>query len=96
MSRVRVVIGYLLGWSLICWATAACTPAVRLPETVKIPVPVQCPEPRPVTRPRLAIASLPDKPTPDQYVRAVESSLEAVMGYAEELETLLGGYRRGR
>lgn len=79
-----------------CSLIAACTPAVRLPETVKIPVPVQCPEPRPVTRPRLAISSLPDKPTPDQYVRAVESSLEAVMGYAEELEKLLGGYRRAR
>lgn len=82
---------------LICasWLFAACAPAVRLPEIVKIPVPVQCPEPPPLIRPHLPIASLPVNPSPDQYVRAVESSLEALMGYAEELEKLLGGYREG-
>lgn len=73
---------------------AACAPAVTLPTTVKIPVPVQCPEPRIIPRPHLAIATLPDKPAPDQYVRAVESSLEALMGYAEQLEKQRNGYRR--
>lgn len=82
--------------ALLAIVLSACTPAVTLPTVVKIPVPVQCPEPPPFTRPRLAIAALPDKPAPDQYVRAVESSLDALMGYAEELETLLGGYRRAR
>jgi hypothetical protein len=74
----------------------ACTPAATLPTAVKIPVPVQCPPPPSFARPRLAIAALPTGYSPDQYVRAVESSLVALMGYAGELEQLLGGYRSGR
>jgi len=70
-----------------------CAPAVTLPTTVKIPVSVPCSAPPPVVRPRLAIASLPQNATANQYVRAVESSLEALMGYAEELEHILGSYR---
>jgi hypothetical protein len=75
---------------------AACTPAVTLPTIVKIPVPIQCPEPPSVTRPHLPITSLSAAATPEQYVRAVETSLEALMGYADQLEQLLGGYRSAR
>ena len=73
---------------------AACTPAITLPTVVKVPVPVECPAPPVIVRPKLAIADLPPKPAADVYVRAVESSLEALMGYTEELETLLNGYKR--
>jgi hypothetical protein len=79
-----------------CGLITACAPAVTLPTVAKIPVPVPCTPPPVVVRPKLAIGKLPPKPTPDQYVRAVESSLEALMGYAEELEKYLAGYGKGR
>ncbi len=79
---------------IIAYLLCSCTPAVTMPSVVKIPVPVQCPEPPPITRPHLPIASLPTTPTPDQYVRAIESSLEILIGYAERLETLLNGYKQ--
>jgi len=83
---INVVLGVLM---------AGCTPAVTMPARVEIPVPVACPEPPPVTRPKLPIATLPPNATADQYVRAVEGSLEALMGYSAELERLLDGYRKG-
>lgn len=78
---------------LLCLLLSACAPASTLPTTVKIPVPVPCAPPPPIARPKLPIAALPAKPSPDEYVRAAEASLEALMGYAEHLETTLGGYR---
>jgi len=77
-----------------CAITAGCSTVATLPTVVKIPVPVPCQEPPPITRPHLQIAALPANARADQYVRAVESSLEALMGYAEELERLLKGYRK--
>jgi len=86
---VKLLSIWILSSALIC----ACAPAVTLPTVVKIPVPVPCTPPPAIVRPQLAITTLPGKATPDQYVRAVESSLEALVGYAEELEKYLNGYR---
>lgn len=72
----------------MCALLAACTPPATLPATVKVPVPTPCPPPPPTVRPRLPVSTLPAQPSPDEYVRAVESSLEALVGYATELETL--------
>lgn len=78
----------------LCVILPACSPSVRMPKIVKIPVPVTCPEPRTFVRPHLPIADLPEGPGADIYVRAVESSLVVLIGYANELETTLGGYRK--
>jgi len=66
-----------------------------LPRTVEVPVAVPCTAPPEVARPRLALGALrPDSP-PADVIRAYAESLEAVAGYAEQLETILNGYREG-
>jgi hypothetical protein len=75
---------------------AGCAPVVTLPTTVKIPVPVSCPAPPATIRPVLAISRLSPGSSPDHYVRAVESSIVALIGYAEGLEKLLNAYREAR
>ena len=66
-----------------------------LPRTVDIPIATPCPAPPQVARPHLTIRGLkPDSP-PADVIRAYAESLEAVAGYAEQLETLLDGYRGG-
>ncbi len=73
-------------------ALAGCS---TLPQTVQVPVAVPCTAPPEITRPRLAIGTLrPDSP-PADVIRAYAESLEAVAGYAEQLETILYGYREG-
>lgn len=64
-----------------------------MPRVVEVPVAVPIPEPPKKTRPPLTISILkPDSP-PDVVIRAYASSLEALAGYAKELETILDGYR---
>lgn len=66
-----------------------------LPPTVEVPVAVPCTAPPQVARPHLTIRNLrPDSP-PADVVRAYAESLEAIAGYAEQLETILDGYRGG-
>jgi len=73
-------------------ALAGCS---TLPKTVEVPVAVPCTAPPEIARPRLAIgALLPDSP-PADVIRAYAESLEAVAGYAGQLETILDGYREG-
>lgn len=64
------------------------------PRVVELPVPIPCPAPPETTRPHLPIADLHDGDSPDNVVRAYAASVEALLGYARELETLLSGYRR--
>ncbi len=66
-----------------------------LPRTVEVPVAVPCTAPPEVTRPHLAIRNLRTDSPPADVVRAYAESLEAVAGYAEQLETILDGYRGG-
>jgi hypothetical protein len=64
-----------------------------LPATVEVPIPVPCTPPPQVTRPHLAVGRLrPDSPAAD-VVKAYETTLEELAGYALYLETLLNGYR---
>jgi len=66
-----------------------------LPQTVAVPVAVPCAAPPDIARPRLTIGTLrPDSP-PADVIRAYAESLEALAGYAEQLETILDGYREG-
>ncbi len=65
-----------------------------LPSTVDIPVAVPCIAPPEIIRPRLTIGKLRSDSPPAEVIRSYAESLEAVAGYAAQLETLLGGYRR--
>ena len=85
--RGRIVAKYL---ALLC---SGCTPPLTLPGVVKVPVPIRCPAPPPLQRPLLPVESLSLAATADQYVRAVETSLELLMGYASQLEIIVDGYR---
>lgn len=79
--------------ALLLLLNTAC--AGSLPRTVEVPVAVPCPAPPQIHRPRLAIGSLtPDTP-PAEVVRAYVSTIEALGGYATQLETILDGYRGG-
>ncbi len=63
------------------------------PATVQVPIAVPCPVPREVARPHLPIADLRPGDAPDNVVRAYAASMETLIGYARELETILSGYR---
>ena len=64
-----------------------------LPRTVEIPVAVPCTPPPVVIRPHLAISTLQLNSPPAEVIRAYAVSLEQVTGYAQQLETILNGYR---
>lgn len=69
------------------------TGCATLPATVEVPVAVPCPAPEHAVRPRLSVGSLRPDSTPSEVVRAYAADLVAVIGYAEQLETILDGYR---
>lgn len=72
---------------------AGCAHAPARVITVQVPVAVPCPPPPPVARPHLPLADLPPKSPPADVMRAYAASVEALTGYASELEALLNGYR---
>lgn len=70
---------------------AGCASAPReVVRRVEVHVPVPCPSPQPLPRPHLPLADLPPEPTAAEIARATAASLEALTGYAEALEALLG------
>lgn len=60
---------------------------------IEIPIAAPCPVPPVIARPALPIAQLNEQSTPDQVARAYAATVEILMGYARQLETLLNGYR---
>lgn len=73
--------------------------ASSLPRTVEVPIAVPCPAPPEIARPRLTIGKLKPESSPAEVERAYAESLEAIAGYAKQLEKILNGYRsdnRGR
>lgn len=80
-------------FALIVLAALAISGCSTLPRTVEIPVAVPCTPPPVVSRPHLAVSTLKSDSTPDVVIRAYAEALEALAGYAKELETILNGYR---
>ncbi len=76
--------------AVLCLLFAGCAHA---PPAVEIPVAVPCPAPPQGIRPHLPIADLRSTDSPDNVVRAYAASVETLIGYARELETILSGYR---
>ncbi len=74
-----------------CLLLAGCA---HTPPVVQVPVAIPCPAPPATIHPYLPIADLRDGESPDNVVRAYAASVEALIGYTRELETLLSGYRR--
>lgn len=74
---------------------AGCTsePVIRTVE-VRVPVAAECPAPPSLVRPALPIADLTPESQPADVLRAYAASIEALMGYSQELETVLDGYRK--
>lgn len=77
--------------AVLCLLSVGCA---HTPSTVEIPVAVPCPAPPATVRPHLPISDLRGTDSPDNVVRAYAASVEALIGYAKELETILSGYRR--
>lgn len=92
MNRPRFVLGFLVGWALICWAVAGCC---TLPQTVEVPIAVPCTPPPAIQRPLLSIRNLKPSLPPAEVKRLYAESIEQLSGYATYLETLLDGYRGG-
>jgi hypothetical protein len=75
------------------------TPA-QLPPVPKVVA--ECPEPRQIVRPRLPISDLtPEKmkglsqsQVVEEIIRSGTMSMEILIGYAEELEAIINGYRK--
>lgn len=86
-------------WAAMIWAVLALAMLLPLvgcassPVRAQIPVAVPCPPPPAVARPALPIAELTAESQPDAVMRAYAATVEALMGYAGELELLLDGYR---
>ena len=57
---------------------------------VEVPVAAPCPAPQAPPRPHLPLADLPQDATAADIARATAASLEALTGYAQALETLIG------
>ncbi|RJP17895.1 MAG: hypothetical protein C4529_13880 [Deltaproteobacteria bacterium] len=77
--------------AVLCLLAMGCAHA---PPSVEVPVAVPCPAPPRVVRPHLPISDLRPTDSPDNVVRAYAASVETLIGYARELETILSGYRR--
>lgn len=60
---------------------------------VQVPVAVPCPPPPVVSRPHLPIADIKRGDGEAALIKAYAATVEALKGYAEELEALLDGYR---
>lgn len=60
---------------------------------VQVPVAVPCPPPPAVSRPHLPIADIRRGEGEAALIKAYAATVEALKGYAEELEALLDGYR---
>lgn len=63
------------------------------PQIVRVPVAAECPAPAVVPRPALAVADLTPDAAPDAVLKAYAATVEALMSYAEALETQLDAYR---
>lgn len=60
---------------------------------VEIPVAAECPAPPGIARPYLPSADLATE-NPGDVIRACVGTVEALQGYAMELEAIVNGYRR--
>ena len=60
---------------------------------IQVPVAVPCPPPPVVSRPHLPIADIKKDDGEATLIKAYAATVEALKGYAEELEVLLDGYR---
>lgn len=68
------------------------------PKIVQVPVMVECPKPPELHRPPLSIAHLQaptmtTRATPAEVVGAYVETVEQLRGYAQELETIIKGYK---
>lgn len=70
-----------------------CLGCAHAPQVVNVPVAVPCPAPPAIARPHLPIASLRKDDPPAAVMRAYAATVEALSGYARELEAILQGYR---
>lgn len=82
---------------LVALLLSGCTTPDVITRTVevKVPVPIPAPTPPEVARPQLAINQLTvaDKQDPGKVVICYEATIKQLIGYAEQLETILDGYR---
>lgn len=90
LMRACVVIALAVMIGGMAGILAGCS---SVPPHAEIPVAVPCPPPAAAARPALPIAELTADSPPDTVMRAYAATVEALMGYVEELETLLDGYR---
>jgi hypothetical protein len=63
------------------------------PKEVEIPIPVNCPAPQIPPKPHLPISNLAPNSSPDTIIKAYASSVELLMGYSNQLITILNGYK---
>lgn len=75
---------------LMIGALCGCASAPQpLPERVLVPVPVECPRPEVPPRPQLPISELKEGAPSADVARAYAATVEALKGYAKQLEALL-------
>lgn len=79
---------------LVLTAALLVTGCTHVPRTVEVPVALPCPPPPPVVRPTLPIDSLTGTSASSDIVRAYVVTVQKLIDYTRELETLLDGYRR--
>lgn len=89
----------VLGFALFLSACAHTPPAVTCtPITVRVPVPVAPPVPPVIPKPVLPIETLPPAVIQDPaqsatVLRALVASLQALLGYSDQLKAQLDAYR---
>ncbi len=81
-------------YAIVCALLVLVAACATVPKSVDIPVAVPCPAPPRVARQHLPITDLRPGDSPDNVIRAYAVSVEELVGYAEELETILDGYRQ--
>lgn len=89
MKRIILLLPFLL-------ILTGCPGNVKT-EVVEVKIPVSsCPAPKEVLRPTLPIDSLSttDAADPGKVAQAYKATVRALIGYAQELEQILEGYKK--
>lgn len=79
---------------VLCASLILLTACTHVPRIAEVPVAVPCTPPPPVVRPVLPIDRLTGSSTSAEIVKAYVVTVQKLIDYARELETLLDGYRR--
>jgi hypothetical protein len=80
----------------IIFGCNGCATQQTVPKEIKIPVPVSCPAPQIPSKPHLPISDINANSSPDTIMKAYVTSVRILIGYSNQLRTILKSYQNSQ